>query len=47
MAQRRVLAAEGGEGGAAVLRRVAVVEEEARDGCSVPVASALRIGAGP
>jgi hypothetical protein len=47
VAQRRVLPAEGGERGTAVVRRVAVMEKEAGDGCSVPVASASRISARP
>jgi hypothetical protein len=47
MAQRRVVPAERGIGGAAVGRRVVVVKEEARDGGSVPVLRGRRIGGSP
>jgi hypothetical protein len=39
--------AEGGERGAAVVRGVAVMEEEARYGSSVPGGSGTRISAAP
>jgi hypothetical protein len=45
MAERARVPAEGGERGAAVMRLVAVVKEEARNEGSVPPIQARRIGA--
>jgi len=47
MPERAVVPAEGGERGAAVLRRVSVMEEEARYGSSVPALRVRGIGAPP